>query len=113
MEREARSTQTPRGTPDQGDATVTNSQTSQSEYQRGQQAEKIAEHDRRLDAINGSIDRAEETIVGMRGDIHQLALTVNGIGVKVGAYAGIAAFVAAIVGSAASGLIVYAIVHHS
>ena len=73
-------------------------------FHAGRIEEKVSEHDRRLNAINGSIDRAEETISLLRED-------VRGIGVKVGVYAGIAAFVAAIVGSAASGVIVYAIVH--
>ena len=81
------------------------------EYERGKQAERIAEHDRRLNAINGSIDRAEETIVGMRQDVHNLALTVNGIGVKVGVYAGLAAFIASGLGSIATGIIVYNLVH--
>lgn len=82
----------------------------QSEYERGKQAERIAEHDRRLNAINGSIDRAEEAVIALRQDIHSVALTVNGIGVKVGVYAGLAAFIASGVGSIATGLIVYQLV---
>lgn len=82
-----------------------------SDFEHGQQYEKIVEHDRRLDAINGTIDRAEEAISGLRQDVHQLALAVNGIGVKVGGYAALAAFVAAIVGSTASGIIIYLVVH--
>ena len=35
---------------------------SAAEFERGQMHEKVREHDRRLDAINGSIDRAEEAI---------------------------------------------------
>jgi len=68
----------------------------------GQTREQVREHGRRLDAMNGSIDRAEQAISGLRED-------VKGIGVKVGIYAAIAASVAAIVGSAASGLIIYII----
>lgn len=81
------------------------------EFERGAQAEKIREHDRRLDAINGSIDRAEETVVALRKDIHQVALTVNGLGVKVGVYAGLAAFIASTAGSVVTGVIVYSIVN--
>lgn len=35
----------------------------------GQLREKIREHDRRLIAINGSIDRAETTLAGLRTDV--------------------------------------------
>lgn len=80
------------------------------EYERGKQAEKIAEHDRRLDAINGSIDRAEEAVVALRKDVHQVALTVNGIGAKVGVYAAFAAFSASLFGSVATGVVIYQLV---
>jgi hypothetical protein len=65
----------------------------------GQWREKVREHDRRLNAINGSIDRAEEAITGLRED-------VRGIGVKVGVYAGLAAFLASTVGSIVTGVVI-------
>lgn len=67
-------------------------------FHAGRIQEKVSEHDRRLNAINGSIDRAEAAISGLRED-------VKGIGVKVGVYAAIAAFVSGIVGSLATAVI--------
>ncbi len=65
------------------------------EFERGRIHEKVREHDRRLQAINGSIDRAEAAI-------NKLSSEVAKISVKVG----IASAVAALVGSAATGVVV-------
>lgn len=65
------------------------------EFERGRIHEKVREHDRRLQAINGSIDRAEAAI-------NKLSSEVAKISVKVG----IASAVAALVGSAATAVVV-------
>jgi hypothetical protein len=65
------------------------------EYQRGRLTEKVAEHDRRLNAINGSIDRAEAAINGLREEVARITVKV-----------GIAAFIAGLVGSGITAVIV-------
>lgn len=67
---------------------------------QGALEERVTEHDRRLAAINGSIDRAEQAI-------SNLSTQVGNLGVRVGLYAALgAAAASAVVGIAAS-LVVY------
>lgn len=68
-------------------------------FHAGRIQEKVAEHDRRLNAINGSIDRAEASVSALRED-------VRGLGVKVGVYAAVAAFVAGLAGSIVTAIVV-------
>lgn len=76
-----------------------------SEFERGALTEKVREHDRRLAAINGSIDRAEAAQTALTATVADLALKVEGIGVKVAMYAAIAAGVAGIAGSVVAAVI--------
>lgn len=75
-------------------------------FHAGQMQERVAEHDRRLAAIIGSIDRAETAISALREDVGK-------IGVRVGIYAAMAAFVASIAGSIVTGVIVFSLIHDS
>lgn len=75
------------------------------EFERGALTEKVREHDRRLQAINGSINRAEATQRDLTATVADLALKVEGIGVKVAVYAGIAAGVAGVAGSVVAAVI--------
>ena len=86
--------------------------------------ERVNEHGRRLDAINGSIDRNEEaqraqtaTIVAVKEELLErvsgVEKKVDGLGIRIGVYVAVAAAVATVVGSVASGLIVYLIVHQT
>lgn len=68
-------------------------------FQAGTLQEKVREHDRRLNAINGSIDRAEAALSAVRED-------VRGLGVRVGVYAAVAAFVASAAGSIVTAVVV-------
>lgn len=70
------------------------------EFQRGRLTEKVAEHDRRLFAINGSIDRAEAAINGLREEVARIAVKV-----------GVAAFLAGLFGSGATAVIVTQFTH--
>lgn len=72
------------------------------DFERGRIHERVTEHGRRLDAINGSIDRAESAISGLRVDFGRLAT-------RVGIYAAIAAGVAGIVGSIVAAFILKAV----
>ena len=71
-----------------------------SEFERGRYAERVHEHGRRLDAINGSIDRTGQSL-------NELELTVARIGRTVAIYAALAAGVMGIVGSVIGALIVW------
>lgn len=79
-------------------------------YHAGQLRERVSEHDRRLNAINGSIEAAQRSDVELTATVAELARKVEGIGVRVGMYAAMAAFVASIAGSIVTGVVVYAIV---
>jgi hypothetical protein len=46
------------------------------EFERGRLHEKVREHDRRLLAINGSIDRAEAAINGLRTEVAKMTVRV-------------------------------------
>lgn len=82
---------------------MTDTSTSQAAFERGRLHEKVLEHDRRLDAINGSIDRAEQAVSALRED-------VRGLSVRVGMYAAVAAFAASTAGSVVTGVVIYTIV---
>lgn len=68
--------------------------------QQGRIEERIAEHDRRLNAINGSIDRAELAI-------NTLSQQVATLGVRVGLYAALGAAASSVVMGIVASLIVW------
>lgn len=80
-------------------------------YHAGKMSERVNEHDRRLNAINGSIDRSEQAQLQLTATVADLARKVEGIGSKVGVYASIGAFVASVIGSVVTGVVVYALTH--
>ncbi len=48
----------------------------QDEYWRGQTDSRIEEHDRRLDAINGSIDRSEAAVTNLKIAVEKVSTRV-------------------------------------
>lgn len=65
------------------------------DFERGRLHEKVQEHDRRLRAINGSIDRAEVAITDLRTEVAKLATRVA-----------LASAVAALIGSGVTAAVV-------
>lgn len=68
-------------------------------FDRGRMHEKVVEHDRRLNAINGSIDRAEQALSKVDKKIDVLTG-------KLRVWAAMAAFIAGVVSPVVSSLII-------